>query len=339
MEGGRVYNEYRLSDSLDGRAGQAAIGICNTVKVSEKWRATGGFEQTRSRLMNQTLNPTSIGGLGNSVALVSGLEYLSDEFKASGILEGRRGDDSRTALATFGAVYKVDQNWSVLGRAIYSSSQGSGENDANRRVFSRQQLGFAYRPVASDVWNALARYEHRTEDIAGNGVVAGSISGNAFGSDSYLPGQYRSDIISAHLNFTPAAGVAYNARVAAKRSTQMDDFVKSTYFAQLLQGRATFDVDKDWDVGLQAGLLHGSGGALQKTFGVEVGYQAYKDLWFSVGYNFLGLTDRDLTAGEYTSKGIYLRLRFKFDEKKLGWASNTSEDSQTGASTPFRTVP
>ena len=46
-----------------------------------------------------------------------------------------------------------------------------------------------------------------------------------------------------------------------------------------------------------------------------------KDLWVSAGYNFVGLKDRDLTANEYTSKGAYIRLRFKFDETTLGFAS------------------
>jgi hypothetical protein len=46
-----------------------------------------------------------------------------------------------------------------------------------------------------------------------------------------------------------------------------------------------------------------------------------KDLWVSAGYNFVGLKDRDLTANEYTSKGVYIRLRFKFDETGLGFPS------------------
>jgi hypothetical protein len=46
-----------------------------------------------------------------------------------------------------------------------------------------------------------------------------------------------------------------------------------------------------------------------------------KDLWVSAGYNFVGLKDRDLTANEYTSKGAYIRLRFKFDETGLGFPS------------------
>ena len=37
----------------------------------------------------------------------------------------------------------------------------------------------------------------------------------------------------------------------------------------------------------------------------------------------MGLNDPDLTAGEYTNKGLYVRLRFKFDETTLGFAPVT----------------
>jgi len=71
----------------------------------------------------------------------------------------------------------------------------------------------------------------------------------------------------------------------------------------------------------------------------------------SAGYNFVGLNDRDLTANEYTSKGAYVRLRFKFDETHLGFAStgdtNTAKaakaekvaaDAPEVAPLPMRTV-
>jgi hypothetical protein len=37
-------------------------------------------------------------------------------------------------------------------------------------------------------------------------------------------------------------------------------------------------------------------------------------LWLSGGYNFYGYRDEDFANGEYTNKGTYLRLRYKFDE-------------------------
>ncbi len=38
------------------------------------------------------------------------------------------------------------------------------------------------------------------------------------------------------------------------------------------------------------------------------------NLWVSAGYNFFGYRDADLQGADYTAKGPYVRLRYKFDE-------------------------
>nr|WP_295382916.1 hypothetical protein [uncultured Pseudacidovorax sp.] len=317
MEGGRVYNEYRLADADSSRTAQIANGIRNTVKLGEHWQLTGGIERTRAL---GTVSSTSLAsGLGSSTAVTSGVEYTHGAFRASGILEKRTGSDADTVLNSLGVGYRLNDEWTLLARSIYNSSKGVGDQQGNERTQSRQQLGAAYRPKDDDRFNALARYEHRSETIRGDTATAGSISGNAFGSDASLPGSYRSDIASVHLNYSPDAGNTVSGRLAFKRSSYDDGSLKSSYTAQLLYGRWTRDLNAKWDLSVQGGLLHGSGGALQKSLGLELGYQVMKDLWFSVGYNALGLSDRDLTAGEYTSRGAYMRLRFKFDETGLGF--------------------
>jgi hypothetical protein len=46
-----------------------------------------------------------------------------------------------------------------------------------------------------------------------------------------------------------------------------------------------------------------------------VGYLLKQNLWLSAGFNAAGFAgDADLTGYEYTRRGVYLRLRFKFDE-------------------------
>ena len=40
-------------------------------------------------------------------------------------------------------------------------------------------------------------------------------------------------------------------------------------------------------------------------------------LWLSVGYNRFGFRDDDLASEGYTNKGVFLRLRYKFDENLL----------------------
>ena len=338
MEGGRVYNEYRLSDSIDGRSAQAALGVRNTFKLSEQVRLTAGVERTQALgvTSNSINNGTgNSGALGNSTAVISGAEYLTERIKASAVAEARQGSDANTRLFSAGVGYKIDADWSLLARSIVSDSKGQGANAGNDRRILRNQLGVAYRPVGQDVWNALARYEHKAETVNGPGTAAGAANSSALGSmfnGAATPGIYSTDILSAHININPARGNYITGRYAGKVSRADDGYLASTYWAHLLQGRYTRDINKDWDVGVQAGLLYGKGGALQKTLGAEVGYQVTKDLWLSAGYNVVGLNDRDLTAGEYTSKGAYLRLRFKFDETGLGFAS-------AGASTDAARAP
>lgn len=340
MEGGRVYNEYRLADSIDGRSAQAALGVRNTFKVTDHLRVTAGLEHTRT--LSGASNSVNSGngyastGLGESTAITGGAEYSSGDFKASGVLEARHGDDADTRLFSAGAGYKLSPAVSLLARSVISDSEGQGANAGNERHLQRHQVGLAYRPVDSDTWNTLARYEHRSEKIVGGGNSAGAFSGgSAFGSDfgnASLPGTTSADIVTAHLNVNPDRGTVITARYAAKVSRADDGLLASTYWAHLLQARWTRDLNKDWDIGIQAGVLYGKGGGLQKTAGVEVGYQAYKNTWISAGYNVVGLNDRDLAANEYTSKGAYVRLRFKFDETGLGFASAGGEGASASTS-------
>ena len=61
-------------------------------------------------------------------------------------------------------------------------------------------------------------------------------------------------------------------------------------------------------------LLDRASGSRRRGLGVEVGYLMQSNLWLSVGYNIFGYQERDLAYAEPTERGLFLRLRFKFDE-------------------------
>ena len=317
MEGGRVFNEYRLADASTGRGTQAATGVRNMFKLDDHWRTTLGVEKTKAIGLS---NGTTI-GQGDSTAIITGLEYANDGIRGSGVLEGRHGSEAKTLLASFGLGIRIDQDLTFLTRNIYNASIGAGTQAGNERTLSRNQIGLAYRPVGQDIWNLLGKFEHKTEHAVGAGTVSpGTISGNAFGTAGILDGDYVADIVSLHLNVNPNRGQYFSGRLAAKRASLNDSGISSSYSAQLISGRWIQDINADWDWGIQASLMR-SAGSLQRSWGVELGYQAMKDFWLSVGYNFTGLSDRDLTAGEYTNKGLFLRARMKFDEVGLGLMS------------------
>jgi hypothetical protein len=123
-----------------------------------------------------------------------------------------------------------------------------------------------------------------------------------------------------------------SARYAAKWGSDKSNGISSRSFTQLIGGRSTWDLTQHWDVSLQAYRMWGDGAA-ETAVGVEVGYLAWKNMWVSVGYNVKGFKAADMTGEAYTQRGLYLRVRFKFDENVLGEpaAAATPSTSRTAA--------
>ncbi|RNF85235.1 OmpA family protein [Montanilutibacter psychrotolerans] len=291
---GRAYSEYRLRDSFDGSSAQAAFGLRNAFRIGNGLRLQLGVEHTQA-----------LGGEAGveSTAVTSAVEYTAlDWLKASGGLEMRFGDDADSLLGTAGVAWKIDPDWTLLSRLAVSSTDAK-RDDGTDRFLVRQQVGIAYRPVDQDMWNALARYEYKLERL--NGLTDEETA---------------SHILSAHVNVQPDPRLQISGRYAAKYSVLGMDDVRSTYWAQLVSGRAIYDLGERWDVGLQTAFLYGKGGARQWSFGVEAGYRLMTNLWLSAGYNFIGLDDPDLAGEDYLDQGAYVRLRYKFDEGLFGAA-------------------
>jgi hypothetical protein len=62
--------------------------------------------------------------------------------------------------------------------------------------------------------------------------------------------------------------------------------------------------------------LHGGddgSGSTKRGVGLEIGRIMTENLWLSAGYNFKELKDRDLNT-DYSTKGAFIKLRYKFDE-------------------------
>lgn len=309
MEGGRVYNEARLG----GAGVQNASGVRNTVKLNDAWSLTGGLERSRGVV-------TGSGSAGDSDAIALGVTYSAYAVRGNAAYERHTASDgTNSGLYSLAAASKVDADWTVLARGIRTVSESPS---AGSHAMAREQFGLAWRPAARDDLNALLRVELRQENLrAGTSGATDSL----FNSDgSALPGAYRTEIVSALVNYNPRRGLTLSGRYAAKRTRYSDDQSSGSYWAQLLHSRLTMDLSRDWDLGVQAGMMFGQGGARQGTAGLEVGYQIDRNIWLSTGFNFIGLRDRDLSANDYTDRGVYLRLRLKFDENGIGGASDSA---------------
>lgn len=284
MQDGSVYSEYRLRDASTGRDVQAALGLRNGWRLAEGLRLTTNVER---------LTSTS----GGSNAAGVGLEYTASElWKSSGRIEWREDANNTNWLLTLGVARKLDRNWTMLARDYLNLVQAITPTATGRRQ-NRFQTGFAYRPVDNNKFDALGLYERKMDnDPAG-------------GTNSVT------DIISLRANYHPSRPWWVSGRYAYKRVNELLlGTVNDSYRAQLFGGRLTYDVTNRWSVGTIFSVLQGQGGAKQYAYGVEVGYVLVDNLYVTLGYNWRGFSDADLTANDYTNRGWVLGMRYKFDE-------------------------
>ena len=236
----------------------------------------------------------------SATALTGGIDLAYDpNWRATGRLEWRRDRNHDAWLSTVGTTVKIDRDWSLLVRNALSL-QKARHGGAYDQWQDRFQIGAAYRQTDLNRVNALGLYELRAE------------------KDDNPAVDYRrtSHAVSLHGDYHPSRPWWLTGRLAGKYvSERFPGGVPSNYTAYLAGGRITWDVTERWDVGVQHHILWSPrGGSRQHSFGVEAGYLLKANLWLSFGLNARGFSDDELQGAAYTRQGVYLRLRFKFDE-------------------------
>jgi hypothetical protein len=313
MKDGQLFNEYRLRDSIDKRNSENAIGVRNMWTIAEGLRFSTGFEYLR--VLEGDGFPATAASLG--------LDYTANPlWKGSARLEARRdknpADPTTTWLSTLGLARKLNRDWTFLGKNIYSLTDRTLTAD---QVNERLQMGLAYRDTDTNRINWLSRYQYSYfKNDPALGVSA----------DPTLPSIQQPlkavHELSTHVDYHPArphfVNGGYAARWVKDTFANVDGSRKeSTYLEHWLRGRYVYDITERWDIGLLGSLKYNpnADGLQTKTrdyaAGIEMGYLMHQNLWASLGYNFIGFKDSltGLADDNYTSKGPFLRLRYKFD--------------------------
>ena len=295
----QVFSEYRLRDAVSDRDLQLAAGMRNDWDVAPGWRVTTALENLR--VISGVTAPVSAASVGVDWS-ASALWRASTrvEVRRSGDIESSAENERfTTTLWQAMAARKLARDWTLLARNHMLTTRYAARGD----VFQdRAQIGLAYRETDRNRVNALGKIEYKIEKDASS-PAAGDLSTRAW-------------IASLHADYRPSRPWWVTGRVAGK--WQHDVFeggVPSSFRAQLLSGRLAYDLTEKWDVNLLAAAQFGTHAARQTAYGAEVGYLLRQNLWLSAGFNVSGFSgDADLAGYEYTRRGAYLRLRFKFDE-------------------------
>ena len=125
---------------------------------------------------------------------------------------------------------------------------------------------------------------------------------------------------STHANYHPTRPLTLSGRYAGKWVDEDATGFDNDFTAHLLSARMTYDITERWDLGLIGSTLFmESFESQQYGLGMEAGYHLTHNLWLSAGYNFFGFKDEDLDEEDASNPGVYVRMRFKFDETMFNW--------------------
>lgn len=285
-----VFSEYRARGVMDGREAEAAVGLRNKWEVAEGLRVNAGIE----RVVNLA------GGAGRSAQAYTGaVEYTRDPFwKGSGRLEYRTSDTSDGWLNSIDIARRLTDSWTVIGKQVFSENATKGLA-SGVRIQHRMQGGLAWRDLTDHTWNALSKFEHRRESDTTTAATVKRVM----------------DIVSLHVNYESDSDWQASGHYAAKWLDDQSLGLSSRSNTHLASGRIMWDLTERWDAGILGSVMGDRGfRSLRYGVGAEVGYLLQENLWLSAGYNFFGFKDVDLIGQNATDRGVFIRLRFKFDE-------------------------
>jgi uncharacterized repeat protein (TIGR01451 family) len=306
MKDARLFSEYRIRDAMSGGDAEAAIGLRNLWSLRPGLNLGTTFERVHA---------FSGTGQDENTAATFALEYTASEnWKGSTRLEVRRGDAQESLLFTAGLAARMNRDWTALARNSYDLTRN--RTDGSEHVIERVQAGIAWRDHDTNRWNALARVEHRLEsDDTTQGVQLRTAT----------------QLFSLNADWHPIRPFTVSARYAAKWESDRSNGLATRYRAQVVGARATWDFAPRWDVGfVTSALMGGDVSSRQYGIGLEVGYLVATNLWVSAGYNLSGYRDADLSGADYTARGPYVRMRYKFDETTLEEVPGAKKVMQSG---------
>ncbi len=291
LKNGQIFSEYRMSDAIEGRSGQASLGLRNRFLLRESLGMNAGFERVFT-----VQGPNRNDGTSISTAI----DYTgSANWKGTARAETRFGQNADTYLNSLGYGVKLTNDWTMLARNIISISSNRSLAGI-QRIQQRLQLGAAYRDSNTNMFDALFRYEFKFEK-----------------DDNIAPDFSRqAHVFSTHANYKPQSNLVLSGRLAAKYTESSDDLQTNSSFLELVSGRVLYDLNEKWDAGINASLLANSDFSTKDYgLGIEMGYLVAKNLRLAGGFNFFGYDDQDLVANNYTQAGTYLGFSYKFDEQ------------------------
>ena len=229
-------------------------------------------------------------------AISTGWAYRAEKLQWTNRVERRNGQESETTLL-HSSLYHPLTDALATGGSInyYLQDDQQGDSKSWDATFD-----LALRPRKKDIAVLLQTrllQDNKTNDTSRS--------------------ESRKFINNIHANWMFSARDQLAAQYGFKRVLDQYNTEDYTGTTNYLAAEWRHNFTNKWDLGIHGRELFAGNQAEEGSYGLSVGYTPVKNMWTSIGYNFEGFVDSDFSAANYTSQGVYLKMRFKADQDSL----------------------
>ncbi len=288
----RVYNEYQIENADAGDKQVSLLGADRFWQLQKGLLFTLAGEHS---IINGHLSDKERYTLSTSLSYKgqSGLSWSTkNEFRRD------RGDQELLQyLSNFLIEQKLNPDYSLLFKYQLSQTKNK-ELDTIEADLNEHSLGLAYRPVASDRLNLLARY-------------TGISDKRPLNLGQFESQETQTDIFSIEWSYDLTRRLEWVDKLAIKRKTaQSGGHAPFTSHTGLSIHRLNYQVGEAWDVGAEYRILaQREADNRRKGWLTEVMWRANKHTRLGVGYNFTNFSDNEYSDNNYSVKGAFVRLQ------------------------------
>jgi hypothetical protein len=277
----------------------SVLGLKQTWQLSSRWSLDAGLD--RSATIRRTDSPSfnvnvpSASGGEDFTAASLGAAFKAERWSWTGRVETRHSaTEDKIGLLTGAAGEPVPGLGVAGGLQLFRTDGAAGME----QTLSDMRLGLAYRPKETR-WIVLDRLDYIVEER----------------KDAQSRFENWRIVNNLVVNYRALPGTQVSMQYGAKYVSETIEGDDYSGYTDLTGLEARYDITPKWDVGARGSVLHSwASDQTDYVAGVSTGYHIAQNMWFSVGYNFLGFKDRDFSRADYTADGPYLKLRVKFDQ-------------------------
>ena len=291
----RIYSEYQIENADSGDRQVSLLGLDRHWDMWQGLRLTLAGEH--SQVTGETAdNSRYVLAVGLGYKGLSGLNWSTRN-------EIRRdlGDTERMQYLTRNLLeLKLHPDYTLLLNYVLSETRDL-DADVREAAFNEHSIGLAYRPVATDRLNLLARY-------------TGVADRRPLNLDEMDAEQTELDVFSIEWSYALNRRWEWVEKQAFKRKTEESGGrAPFTTHTRLSLHRLNYQMARRWDVGMEYRSLSQREAEDRRDGWLgEVMWRANKHVRLGVGFNFTDFSDNEFSENDYSVYGWFFRLQGKY---------------------------